>query len=383
MNKNIKKIIYKLFVIIILLAVLFWFYKINENNYQKHREIIKNYVNHPDDIMTPEFAEKTSFGFANLRADLYWLQTIQYIGWNAVSSEYKKYLYAITDLVTHLNPHFERPYIIAQLLLPDHNPRYENLSENQQDKHILESVEISKKWIQNFCDIQKVEAIKKENNLQEITQNPKYINPCKSYKIPYYLAYIYYFYLDDPESSSLYYKVAAANHDTVEWAKTMAAIMAGKSWDREKSIFMFLNIAQSLDVENGVCSDFSKQLNNVAHGVFTSKEIPLSGKLVKDIEDARNYLFGKFEWSSDSQQLSDTSCMNFLNKANREINIAYIQNAEDRYFQNTQKHTKNAQELFDKWYIDFLPTDFQQYEDYGIRYVFNNETWKYDYNMQY
>lgn len=376
-------IIKKIIIAIITVWILFWFYKINENNYQKHREITQNYVNHPDNLMSPEFAEQTSFGFANLRADLYWLQTIQYIWGNAVSSEYKKYLFAITDLVTHLNPHFERPYTIAQLLLPDYNPRYEDIWEQAQDKHIQESIDISQKWITNFCDIEKVEAIKSENNLNEIINNPKYANPCKSYKIPYYLAYIYYFYRNDPTSSSQYYKIAAANDDTVEGAKTMAAIMAGKWWDREKSIFMFLNIAQSLDAENGVCSAFSKQLNNVAHGVFTNKVIPLSWALVKDIQDSRNAVFGSFEGTTDSQQISDTSCMNFLNKANREINLAYIQNAEDIYFEKTANHSKNAQELFDKWYIDFLPTDFQQYQDYGIRYVFNQETWKYDYSMEY
>lgn len=383
MNKKLKKIIFIKIFILIIAIILFWFYKININNYQKHREISQTYVNHPDNLMSPEFAEKTSFWFSNLRADLYWLQTIQYIWWNAVSSEYKKYLFAITDLVTQLNPHFERPYIIAQLLLPDYNQRYEDISQDIQDIHINESIKISQKWIENFCDLEKIEAIKQENNLKEVITNSKYANPCKSYKIPYYLAYIYYFYKNDPATSSQYYKISAANDDSAEWAKSMAAIMAWKWWDRQKAIFMFLNIAQTLDVENWVCSEFSKQINNVAHWVFTTKEIPLSGALVKEIEDARNYVFWDFDGSTKSEQISDTSCMNYLNKANREINLAYIQNADEQYFKDNSKHSKNAQELFDKKYIDFLPTDFQQYEDYGIKYVFNEETWKYDYNMEY
>jgi hypothetical protein len=36
-------------------------------------------VNHPEGLPIPAVAKYTSFGFANLRADLYWLQTIQYI----------------------------------------------------------------------------------------------------------------------------------------------------------------------------------------------------------------------------------------------------------------------------------------------------------------
>jgi hypothetical protein len=85
-------------------------------------------VEHPDLLPDSKTAKATSTGFKNLVADLYWLQAIQYIGGNAVSAEYKKYLFVILDLITDLNPYFESPYIIGQLLLPDHNDRYENRS---------------------------------------------------------------------------------------------------------------------------------------------------------------------------------------------------------------------------------------------------------------
>jgi hypothetical protein len=31
--------------------------------------------------------------------------------------------------------------------------------------------------------------------------------------------------------------------------------------------------------------------------------------------------------------------------------------------------------------MDYLPIDFQQYEDYGIIYTFNEDVWNYDYKM--
>ena len=163
-----KTLLIKILSILIFLLVIFSFYQINQKNYEKHREILFNYVDHPEGLPTPEFAKKTSFWFANLRADLYWLQTIQYIWWNAVSSEYKKYLFAIIHLVTELNPYFEKPYIIAQLLLPDYNPQYEDLSEKDQSKHVDEAIEISLKWMNNFCDMEKIDRIKQENNLNAI-----------------------------------------------------------------------------------------------------------------------------------------------------------------------------------------------------------------------
>ena len=52
----------------------------------------------------------------------------------------------------------------------------------------------------------------------------------------------------------------------------------------------------------------------------------------------------------------------------------------------TNKDSNNStdwQELLDKWYINFLPTDFQQYDDHWIRYEFNEEVWVFDYNMNY
>jgi hypothetical protein len=58
--------------------------------------------------------------------------------------------------------------------------------------------------------------ILKEDDLQKIWTNKKYQNPCKDYRIPYYLAYIYYFYLHNPSKASDYYKITSANTDAVE-----------------------------------------------------------------------------------------------------------------------------------------------------------------------
>jgi len=337
---------------------------INKENYKKHTEIRYNYVNHPEGLITKELAKATSFWFANLRADLLWLQTIQYIWWNAVSSEYKKYLFAIIDVITELNPYFEHPYIIAQLLLPWVNERYENLSDEEVNKHTNQAIEMWLKWIQNFC------------NATE--------NPCKSYKIPYYLAYLYFHYQDDPATASDYYKIASANNDSVEWAKSMAAIMAGKWWNREKSIFMFLNIAESLDTSTEQqCSLFSQELNNVSTGIFITKELALSDELLQSIQNIRIQAFWEFS-EDEEKQLSDTECINFLNKANRELNLAFLDQANEKYkIDNDWKNAIDGKELLEKWYINFLPTDFQQYEDYGIRYEYNEDIWNFDYNMNF
>jgi hypothetical protein len=76
---------------------------------------------------------------------MYWLRAIQYIGGNAIDSEYKKYLFVLLDLITELNPYFETPYTIGQLLLPSTNERYEDTTNEEQKINLGESLRLSEK----------------------------------------------------------------------------------------------------------------------------------------------------------------------------------------------------------------------------------------------
>lgn len=380
MKKNIKKIAF----IILLILIVAWFYKINELNYKKITDIKRNIVNHPENLPKKETAMQTAFWFKNLRADLYRLETIQYIWWNVIGSEYKKYLFIILDLITELNPYFEHPYIIWQLLLPDYNQRYEELSKKEQEKYIDQGVEIWLKWIKNFCpDNEKIKLINSESDLNIILTEEKYKNPCKTYTIPYYLAYVYYFYKKDAKTASDYYKIATANDDAPAWARIMAAIMQWKWWNREKSYFMFLNLAKLVDSKDEVCLEFSTKLEEVWVWLFFNKQIKLDWKIIKDIEDLRNKIFWKFDEKEEEKFISDMNCWNYVNKAVRELNLAYIEEANERYKKdNAWESAANQKELFEKWYIDFSPTDFQQYEKYWIIYKYNDEIWNFDYSME-
>jgi hypothetical protein len=164
----------------------------------------------------------------------------------------------------------------------------------------------------------------------------------------------------------------------------MAAIMAWKWWDREKSIFMFLNIAETLDnSQDQKCSIFSQELTNVSTWIFLAKQLPLNEELIKSIEDIRLANFGSFK-DNEEQQISETECINFLNKANRELNLAFLDQANEQYKKDHNwESAKDWKQLLDDWYISFLPTDFQQYDDHGIRYEFNEDIWIFDYVMNY
>ena len=71
-----------------------------------------------------------------------------------------------------------------------------------------------------------------------------------------------------------------------------------------------------------------------------------------------------------------------MNKSVREINLYYIEQANKKYFKDKWVNAKNAKILFDKWYIDYLPVDFQKSWDNLIIYQFNEDTWNFDYELR-
>jgi hypothetical protein len=366
----------------ILFFILIWiilsvFYVINDKNYKMHRFFLIEKVNHPEFIPSTNLAKFSSFWFKETKADLYWLETIQYIWSNAVSAQYKKYLYKMLNLITDLSPYFEHPYVIWELLLPDYNPRYEKWTENEKniDLNISQAEKIWLKWIKQFCDKSKIKLIENEYNLQKIKTQKKYRNPCKSYRIPFNLAYIYFFYKHDWKEASKYYRITYAIDNSPAWAWILAAIMQWKSWDRIKSVWMFINMIDKnwlKKEELKIVDSFSKMINWILFW-----KIPLNKENLKILNDTLKTAFPKKE-EKDKQAFKDNDWENYIKKAVRELNLFYIENANKKYKKDFWKDAKDARELYDKGYLDYFPIDFQQYEDYWVAYVFNEETKHFD-----
>jgi len=114
-------------------------------NYPIHREIRAKIVDHPEFIPSTTTVKVSSSGYQNIVSDFYWLSAIQYIGSNAIGSEYKKYLYVMINLITDLNPYFTYPYRIGLLLLPSYNERYEDLDKKIIEKYNNESIALGLK----------------------------------------------------------------------------------------------------------------------------------------------------------------------------------------------------------------------------------------------
>lgn len=379
-----KKLITFLGVFASIFCIGVFFYHVNSQNYIKQKEIDLNLVNHPEKIPTPTTAKISSFWFMNIMADIYWLRTIQYIWGNVISGEYKKYLSAMMDLITEMNPYFESPYTIWMLLIPSDEWAYDDTNNPENLKDYRDAEKLGIKWVENYCDSEKIEAIKSEDNLQKIISDQVYKNPCKSYKIPYYLAYVYYFYLKENTKAAQYYKIVSAQEDAPSGARVLAAIMQGKWGEREKSVYMFLSLAQSSSWENENCQALSLELQN-AYTIIQSRDIPLSGEFIASIENARKTYLPIMTQENERELLDDTECTNFLSKAIREINLLYLEEADAKYTSDfpSEISAMTPEKLFEAGYINFIPTDYQQYEwdDYGIIYRYNKEIWRFDYEM--
>lgn len=343
-------------------------------------------MNHPEFIPAPDAVRLSAGGFQDIVADSYWLSTVQYIGSNALGSEYKAYLYAMLDLITDLNPHFTFPYEIGELLLSSYNERYEKLSASEIRKNTDQAIRIGLKGIENNCDKTKVEKARNEYDLKKLWSDDSYKNACRDPMIPYYLAYVYYWNLHDGMKSSEYYRIASTNTDAPTGARTMAAIMQGKSGDREKAIIMLLSLAESTGGgKQALCQQLSKELGSSLLGAF-SAQATLTGNGLRMIESARQEIMKKLnEPSVDKMNAQDVDnfCSTYLNKAVREMNLSYLEHADARYFQDKKEHAPAPSELLKQGYIDHDPIDFQQDAEHkqGIEYYYDTENKHWDYRM--
>lgn len=378
-----KKITKDFLTIIVLFIIISWFFLMflfNKIWLEARNNLSSIKINHPEFVEKKESSLATSFGFRNLKADILWLRAINYIWSNAISAEYKKYLFEILDNITHLNPKFKNPYFIWILLLPDNNERYESLSPQEVSNNKNNAEKLWLKAIRNFCDNKKIEDIKYslENSwFLETLQNPDFINPCEDHQIPYYLWYFYHFHKNNPELSSFYYTVSALDESAWQSVIVLASIMQSKTWERQKSAIVFLDLASNIwtETDNQACILWADIIWKMSFNIFN---LWFSWDKIRGLEIARE----KIVWGFDEEKYDFSSCENFINKTVREVNLSYLDNANQSYFDEKWIYLKTPISLYNEWKIDYIPKDFQQYDSYWIKYFFNNEINKFDYEIR-
>jgi|GEM_PF-1589480 len=147
--------------------------------------------------------KKIVFGFENFAADLLWLQTLQYVGGNALSVSFPalaKYLNVITDI----DPNFAYAYHFGGLLLPF-------------EKKYQDAVTLLEKGARNLP---------------------------QEWQFSYDLGFIRFYYLDDSEGAIAAYERCSENLNCPPGAARMAATLRAKSGKVESA---FQNLLEQLD----------------------------------------------------------------------------------------------------------------------------------------
>ena len=384
-----KKTLFLGFYIAATLAFFGGFWYIGKTiNYPFHLEIKANEIDHPEFIPSSRSAKISSLGFDNIVADTYWLGTIQYIGGNAYSSEFREYLSVLLSLVTDLNPSFEYPYTLGQLLLSSLDEYHDHVNATDQKKFAQQAEQLGLKGIKNLCDANKIEKIVQAKTPAEAWNNASVKNPCKSFYLPYYLAYNYYWGLKDPQNAAKYYRIAASHTDAPLGAKIMSVIMTGKSGERQTSALMFLNLAETTAKQNSaLCGEFSQKLQQVILNGSSQGLLFTNGNFLAQVDTLRQKItedLGEKDVDASAANVDDFCSVN-LNKAVREINLGYLDNASQNCKTANLHDGMRTKELLKNGCIDYKPIDFQKLKNEKdtlyIDYFYNASIKKWDYKM--
>jgi len=154
-------------------------------------------------VMSSKLVRHIDIGLHNAASDLFWLEAIQYFGgWNSKNNEK---LGDYLDASIELDPKFSYPYAFGVLILP---------SLEKRDK----AIEIGKRGT--------------ELNLPD-------------WRIPYYLATIYYIDLNDQTNAAIYFDKAARTKDAPENIARVAAQFGAKSTKRSQTITIWQGIYEN------------------------------------------------------------------------------------------------------------------------------------------
>ena len=86
------------------------------------------------------------------------------------------------------------------------------------------------------------------------------LNPCKSYEIPHYMAFNYFYFLQDAENAANQYRVSAFHTDAPSLTPMMAALVYGRGGEHLKSATLWYDRYVALiDSEDDINSDDAKR----------------------------------------------------------------------------------------------------------------------------
>ena len=208
----------------------------DDNNFYKYQQACDK--NNENCLILPHQQTYASF---------LWLSSIQYVG-RVLQSHQADYLYEMLDNITNLSPYFDYAYEFWQLIIPIWKEMEERVWEDMVRNSWEEAIKLGEKWKEFNCDQEKIEEIRnlQEEEFYQIVEGDtgryqELKNPCRDYNIVYNLAFNYFHYLWDRESSATNYKIASFNEDSPDMAPSMVSIVAWRYGQHIQSMQLWVN----------------------------------------------------------------------------------------------------------------------------------------------
>lgn len=361
-----KKIFINTILCIILLCASWEFYSfgtgrwfveyITESDYRR---------SHPDILPSPITIRIFDMGHSTSYASFLWLQFIQYIADNLWWSRYLDFSQAVLDQITSLHPYFTRPYEVALILSPFSRMENQNTEQRTKNKMITKkAIDLWKKWIQLFCDREKVERINKQKIWPMLWNNAELKNPCIDGILPYLIGFAIYQLWDNKTESSEYYKIASMNDDSPVASRQLSIIALAAEWDFRLSAMNFALVgSEGYDIEPYICRNLALRLVR-----DIENQRPINAEWIDELKWIESNLKDSRDPNNPISQ-SSNNCFDMTSRSIKAIYLWYISSVAEG------SSAMNGEDLIELGLLKSIPT-LSTYKDYTVRKV--DGIWEYN-----
>lgn len=357
---------------IICITILFWFLFGYQTEFHKRMHVTTwSFINFKSYFLDWEEKAQLLFNY-KIKEPIWFLDE------KKVLELYEFYTYIIS-----LAPNNVEYYIKAMLHLDLSNDRYFRWT-NQWKKLSLQLLQkFQDKSLNQFCNINNFQDIFEIDSYQKLLTYWLNTPICSDYQVPYYIWYNNFVYSENLKWAINMYKIAMASKNTDEKnldkynnIHNLLAIIESKYKGPQRGYSAYLEIYKMEEDKSKSCNNFYRFLSEN----WDISEDNFDWKNVKLINTNRNKMLWKFKNNFGN-------CSDYLNRMVRMINLSYLNEANNNYKKDNNENFKilTPEELYEKWYIDFIPLDYHQDEKFWnwIVYFYNIEIWAYDWEMKF
>lgn len=280
-------------------------------------------------------------------------------------------MYDTYQYIFSLLPESSEYYHRAMLMLPfdDYNNYGTKDFLVKKSFELLESV--SEIALEKFCQKDSLNEISLINDLKTLYNSYPKKDICIDYRIPASIWYYYFFYKKDIKRAIDYYKLASVsvyiddenyNLGYYEGSPILWSIFEQRLWSYQRSFSLFLELYENdRNIKTSSCGEFYDILKEYS-GKFNNA---LSWRDVQYINEKRTILL----WEYDGHN----NCSEKLNQSLRAINLYYLNQAfiKSKEIVSSWSLLSTPEQLYGEWFIDYIPLDYDQNDDYWIVYEYN------------